>query len=143
MSCGGTSLPRKKLGVGGLAVRCAQSSGEWPGSRRTFREGRAVGARVDEEGAREELGGARGREGGARRVDAADGGGRRAVEGLDGGLKVDGALGRGGGGIREEADGVGLCEVFAMSLNGVAALSSFGCWFGLESVSCSRPAGTC
>lgn len=88
------------MGVGGLEVRCAQSSGEWPGSRSTFLDGRAEGARVDVEGAREELGGAREREGGARNVDAVDGGGRRDVEGF-GGVRLAGfeMSGRDGGGI--------------------------------------------
>lgn len=81
-------MPRRKLGAGGFAVRYAQSRGEWPGSRRTFLEGREEGARVDAEGARLEVGGARERDGGARRVDAEEGGGRRVVEGLGGVLRV-------------------------------------------------------
>lgn len=120
MSCGGTSAPRRNVGVGGLAVRCAQSRGEWPGSRRTFLEGRVEGERVDVE--REEFGGAREREGGARRVDAVEGGGRRVVERVGGGRRVEAGvggggmravsgfrfaleLGRGGGGIAEPGGG--------------------------------------
>lgn len=72
MSCGGMSVPRRKVEVGGCAVKCAQSSGECPGERRTFLEGREEGDRVDVEGAREPDGGARDREGGARRAEAAD-----------------------------------------------------------------------
>ncbi len=93
--------------MGGLAVRCAQSRGEWPGSRRTFREGRAEGARVDVEGAREEVDGFRDEEGGARSVEAADGGGRRLVEGFGGTLNVGLVMvgfGCGGGAI-----GLGVC----------------------------------
>lgn len=107
MSCGGTSAPRRNLGVGGLAVRCAQSRGEWPGSRRTFLEGRLEGERVEVE--REEGGGARVREGGWRWVDAVEGVGRRGVErvgrarrvgmGVGFGFRVAVEVGRGGGGI--------------------------------------------
>lgn len=109
MSCGGTSAPRRNVEVGGLAVRWAQSRGEWPGSRRTFLEGRVDGERVEVE--REEVGGAREREGGARRVAAVDGGGRRvggarrvgvgvggAGLGLGSGFRFAFGLGRGGGG---------------------------------------------
>ncbi len=97
MSCAGTSAPRRNVGVGGLAVRCAQSRGEWPGSRRTFFEGRLEGERVEVE--REEVGGAREREGGARRVEAVEGGGRRVAESVGGARRVD--AGFGGGGMRE------------------------------------------
>ena len=83
--------------MGGLAVRCAQSRGEWPGSRRTFLEGRVDGERVEVD--REEVGGAREREGGARRVEAVEGGGRRAVESVGGARRTD--AGFGGGGMRE------------------------------------------
>lgn len=122
MSCGGTSAPRRNVGVGGLAVRCAQSRGEWPGSRRTFLEGRAEGERVEVD--REEVGGAREREGGARRVEAVEGGGRRVVESVGGargvgagiggggmregsGFRLAFGLGRGGGGIMEDGGGGG------------------------------------
>lgn len=71
MRLGGTSAPRRKVGVGGLAVRCAQSRGEWPGSRRTFFEGRVEGERVEVEGARDVGEGFEEFEGEARRVDAA------------------------------------------------------------------------
>lgn len=75
---GGTSTPRRNVEEGGLVVRCAQSSGECPGSRSTFREGRDEGARVEVDGAdREFVWDAR--PGGARSVDADDGGGRRVV----------------------------------------------------------------
>lgn len=90
--------------MGGLAVRCAQSRGEWPGSRRTFFEGREEGARVDVEGKSVEVGGAREREGGARRVEAVEGGGRRVLEGLGGILETGGES----GGIRD----VGASSVF-------------------------------
>ncbi len=53
MRVGGTSAPRRKVDEGGLEVRCAQSSGEWPGDRRTFLEGRAELGRVEDVGARE------------------------------------------------------------------------------------------
>lgn len=96
MSCGGTSAPRRNVGVGGLAIRCAQSRGEWPGSRRTFLEGRVEGERVEVE--REEFGGAREREGGARRVEAVEGGGRRVVESVGGARRV--GAGFVGGGMR-------------------------------------------
>lgn len=101
MRFGGTSAPRKKVGVGGFAVRCAQSRGEWPGSRRTFLEGRAEGASVEIEGARDELDGFRELDGGTRNVEAAEGGGRRVVDGFGGALKVGRpVVGRGGGSIR-------------------------------------------
>lgn len=82
--------------MGGLAIRYAQSSGEWPGSRRTFFEGRVEGDRVEAE--REDVGGAREREGGARSVDAVEGGGRRVVERVGGARRVE--AGVGGGGMR-------------------------------------------
>lgn len=88
MSCGGTSFPRRNVGLGGLWVRCAQSRGEWPGSRITFLDGRDDGARVEVVGARDVVVGAREWEGGLRRVDAVEGGGRRVVDGFGGGLKM-------------------------------------------------------
>ena len=94
MSCGGTSFPRRKVGLGGLWVKWAQSSGEWPGSRITFLDGRDNGARVEVVGARDVVVGAREREGGPRRVDAAERDGRRAVDGFGGDLKI-GILGVG------------------------------------------------
>ena len=134
MSCAGTSAPRRKLAAGGLAIRCAQSRGEWPGSRRTFLEGRLEGARVEVE--REEIGGAREREGGARRVEAVEGGGRRVVESLGGARRVD--AGVGGGGMSEgsgfrfafELGGGGGCIV---ECGGFGAMSKWG--GGLDSVS--------
>ena len=77
---------------GGLLTRCAQSSGEWPGARRTFLEGREDGGREDAVGASE-------RDGGARRVEAAEGGGARVDDGL-GGARLAVGGGRDGGGIR-------------------------------------------
>lgn len=88
MRLGGTLAPRRKVELGGFAVRCAQSRGEWPGSRRTFLEGRAEGAKVDIEGARDRLDAFAGPDGGARNVEAAEGGGRRVVEGVGGRLMV-------------------------------------------------------
>jgi len=103
MRCVGRALPRRKVGVGGLVVRAAQSSGLWPGGRITLREGREAGGRVEvvaaraEEGVEEDLGG-------ARKVEARDGGGAREEELLSFG-RGRRALGRGGGGgIRREAD---------------------------------------
>ena len=119
MSCGGTSLPRRKVGVGGLAVRYAQSRGEWPGSRRTFFDGRAEGERIDVVGAIEEVGGAGEREGGPRRVDAEEGGGRRVFEGLGGVLKVGGlGVGREGGRMREVGGWSGFCFTFGLGSAG-------------------------
>ncbi len=94
MSCGGTSFPRRNVGLGGLWVKWAQSSGEWPGSRITFLDGRDNGARVEVVGARDVVVEVREREGGPRKVDAAEGGGRRAVDGFGGALK-SGTLGVG------------------------------------------------
>ena len=88
MSWGGTSFPRRNVGVGGLWVRWAQSRGEWPGSRITFLDGRDDGARVEVVGASDVVVGARERDGGPRRVDAAEGGGRRGVDGFGGDLKI-------------------------------------------------------
>lgn len=96
MSCGGTSAPRRNVGVGGLVVRWAQSRGEWPGSRRTFLEGRVDGERVEVE--REEVDGARDRERGARREEAIEGGGRRVVERVGAARRVEERFG--GGGMR-------------------------------------------
>ena len=120
--------------VGGLAIRCAQSRGEWPGSRRTFLEGRLDGERVEVE--REEIGGAREREGGARRVEAAEGGGRRDVESFGGARRVDAGID--GGAISKGSDsrfafelgGGGGCIV---ECGGFGDVSKRGC--GLDSVS--------
>lgn len=86
MSWGGTEAPRRNVGVGGLLVRCAQSRGEWPGERRTFREGFAeeFGERVEDVSCEVEevLGVVRlfvGPRVGPRSVDAAEGGGFRAL----------------------------------------------------------------
>lgn len=57
-------------------TKFAQSRGEWPGSRRTFLDERFDDGRVDAVGARE-ADDPRERLGGPRRVEAADGGGRR------------------------------------------------------------------
>ena len=83
ISLGGTLAPRRNVSFGGWAVRWAQSSGLWPGERRTLREGvleMAVlpGERDEQNG--EDFGGAREEDGGARRVEAVDGGGRRALD---------------------------------------------------------------
>ena len=69
----------------------AQSRGEWPGLRRTFLEGREVGGSVDIEGWRVDCEDGGVELGGVRRVDAAEGGGRRVVEGL--GIRGCGILG--------------------------------------------------
>ncbi len=102
MSCGGTSAPRRKVGVGGCAVRWAQSRGEWPGERRTFLDWREEGDRVEveREREREEVG-----VGGARRVEAVEGGGRRVVGSA--GFRFAVAVGRGGGGIVGFGEGCG------------------------------------
>ena len=129
MSCGGTSLPRRKVGVGGLAVRCAQSRGEWPGSRRTFLEGRLDGERVEVVGAREVVvGGAREREGEPRRIDAVDGGGRRAMDGLGGVLNVGGAgVGRDSGDVKAVGGWSGFRLAFGPGRAGGAIMFLFGC----------------
>lgn len=68
-----------------------------------MREGRAEGGREEEEGFKRD-------EGGVRRVDAADGGGRRVEDGFLGtGTGREGVDdGRGGGGIKDEGVGLGL-----------------------------------
>ena len=91
-----SAAPRRNVGVGGWAVSCAQSRGECPGVRMTFLDGRAEGARVEDDTAREEEG-ACNRNGGPRRVDAADGGGLGLLLAFGRGRR---ALGRGGAGIR-------------------------------------------
>lgn len=96
----GTSAPRRKVGWGGLAIRCAQSRGEWPGSRRTFLEGRADGAWVDIDGARDIVDAFGELNGGPRNVEAGEGGGRSAVEGFGGVLDVVIGLGFRGRGMR-------------------------------------------
>lgn len=137
MRFGGTSFPRRKVLVGGLAIRCAQSRGEWPGSRRNFFEGREEGARVDVEGARVDMGGAREREGGVRRVAAVEGGGRRVVEGFGGVLKVGGVgVGRKGGGIRAGGDGSGFRLALSLGRGGGSIADISGC--GAESLRVSR-----
>ena len=78
----------------------AQSRGEWPGFRRTFLDGREFGGSVEIEGWRVDCEGERVDLGGVRRVDAAEGGGRRVVEGL--GIPGWGIL---GGADREEVAG--------------------------------------
>ena len=124
MSCGGTSFPRRNVGLGGLWVKCAQSRGEWPGSRMTFLDGRDDGARVEVVGARDVVVGAREREGGLRRVDAAEGGGRRAVDGFEGDLKI-GTLGVGfeRGGISAVGGFSFFCLVFEARGGGIETLS--------------------
>lgn len=80
MRMGGTEMPRRKVDVGGWFVICAQSRGECPGFSTTFFDGRAEGARVDEETAR--LVGFEAptqRDGGMRRLEAVDGGGLREL----------------------------------------------------------------
>ena len=64
----------------------------------TFLEGRDEGASVDDDGAREDVDGFDKPEGGPRKVEAAEGGGRREVVGFGGILNAGGAwLGREGG----------------------------------------------
>ena len=107
--------------MGGLAVRCAQSRGEWPGSRRTFLEGRVEGARVEAE--REELGGAREADGGTRRAAAVEGGGRRVEERVGGTRRVD--AGVGGGGMRALSS-FRFAFGFSRGGGGILALSGGG-----------------
>lgn len=104
---GGREAPRRKVGVGGCWTKWAQSRGEWPGSRRTFLEGRRGGGRVDVERRGVVVGrveGGRDRGGWRRvaggRVDEGAGGGFRrgcVEEGRD---RDDDDGGGGGGGIR-------------------------------------------
>ena len=128
MSCGGTSAPLKKVGVGGWEVRCAQSRGEWPGVRMTFLEGRAEGARVEEVAAKEEnLPVVKDFGGGPRSVEASDGGGLREFPNFGSGRS---ALGRvEGGGISW------LAEIWDMvgSRLGTAALLVDACLRSFES----------
>lgn len=65
-------------------MRFAQSRGECPGSRMTFLEGCFEEGRLDAVGAAERVGGASERVGGMRRVEAADGGGRRVDDTVGG-----------------------------------------------------------
>ena len=135
MSCGGTSFPRRKVALGGFWVKCAQSRGEWPGSRITFLDGRDEGARVEVVGARDVAVGAREREGGPRRVDAVEGGGRRAVDGFGGGLKI-GILGVGleVGSTSATADSLSFGLVFEVRGGSIEPLAEL-------TVSCGRGAG--
>lgn len=135
MSCGGTSAPRRYVGVGGLAVRCAQSRGEWPGSRRTFLEGRVEGLRVEVERREEDgvvvvaVGGAREREeggGGARRVDAVEGGGARRVE--EGAPR--GVGGGGGGGMVVLVSGLRFAVEVGFGRRGGGIVGFCGCGCG-------------
>jgi hypothetical protein len=130
MRCGGTEAPRRKVGVGGYLMRWAQSSGEWPGERRTFFEGREKGERVEVEGAREDVRGPRDRDGGPRRVEAAEGGGRRFDEGLGGALRVevvDG--GREGGGMSVWEAVAGFRLEFGFERAGGGMRGRLGCCF--------------
>ena len=116
MRFGGTSSPRRKVGVGGFAVRWAQSRGEWPGSRSTFLEALFAGGSVDIEGAREVLDGLSEADGGARSEEADDGGGRRLVDGFGGIFSdEDFGTGGGGGGINEDGDirCFSCCDLFS------------------------------
>lgn len=73
-------------------MSAAQSSGECPGARTTFREGLDDGG-LSDEGAMEEF--TRAFVGGTRSIEAAEGGGRSAVP----------FVGRGGGGIELNVGG--------------------------------------
>ena len=135
MSCGGTSFPRRNVGVGGLWVRWAQSRGEWPGSRITFLDERDDGARVEVVGARDAVVGARERDGEPRRVDAAEGSGRRGVDGFGGDLNI-GTLG-----VGFERGSIGAVGSFSYFCFGYEAGGG-----GMETVSelsavCDRGAG--
>lgn len=101
----------------------------------TFRDGRDDGARVEVVGARDMVVGARERGGVPRRVDAAEGGGRRAVDGFGGGLKI-GAL-EGAfkfGGIRAAGDSSSFCLMFGARGGSIKTLSDL-------SAACNRGAG--
>jgi hypothetical protein len=111
-------------------MRWAQSSGEWPGERRTFFEGREEGERVEVEGAREDGVEARDRDGGPRRFEAAEGGGRRVDDGLSGALRVemvDG--GREGGGMSVWEAVAGFRLEFGFGRAGGGMRSRLDCCF--------------
>ena len=105
------SAPRRNVGVGGFAVRAAQSSGDRPGASRTFLDGRADGASVDVDGARDVLFPRGAWPGGTRREDAEEGGWRKEVGSLGGARDLD--VGRGGGGIRDVV-GPALPDLFCV-----------------------------
>ena len=111
-------------------MRWAQSRGEWPGSRMTFLEGRAEGDRVDVEGAREDVAGFERPDGGPRKVEAAEGGGRRVVVGFGGILNADGVwVGREGGCMTfgTGCSSVGVAFDVLRTGGGIIALSGFAC----------------
>lgn len=111
---GGREAPRRKVGVGGFLVKRAQSRGEWPGSSKTFLEGRRGVGRVEVErrggwdlvvgvGRVVEVGRDKGgwrRVVGGRVDEEGVGGGFRRVCAEAGGDRDDDDDGRGGGGIR-------------------------------------------
>jgi hypothetical protein len=101
--------------VGGFRVNAAQSNGECPGSSTTLREGRFAGASVDVESDEAEpgCGVPRNPVGGVRRSDAAEGGGLSELLVLGRGRREDDLTE--GGGIREEAEGLGGGALVAVS----------------------------
>lgn len=114
--CEGTSEPRRNVEDGGEVCSAAQSSGEWPGARRTFLEGREAAGRVEAVGAREDFFVA---VGGTRREEAAEGRGRRVVD-VDfgiGGFEI----GLGGGGISEDCRGAGALG-FPFAIDGAGGI---------------------
>jgi len=96
-----------------LFVNAAQSSGEWPGSRITFRETCLPGGMIEEVGAREAFG--RTLVAGTRRDAAAEGGGRtKPLPGRGGGARLlaDDGFRRGGlDGLFSFGGGGGIARV--------------------------------
>ena len=118
MKLSGTSFPRSLWF--GFEVNAAQSSGEWPGASITFREGLEEGGGIGDEGAMEEF--ERTFVGGTRSMEAADGGGRSAVQ----------FVGRGGGGMALKVGGFnrgGSCEGVVIGTAGFEGSMGlpFGC----------------
>jgi hypothetical protein len=104
----------------------AQSSGEWPGCRMTFREGLPVWGKVEEVGAMEVL--ERTFVAGTRREAAADGDGRRAEPPERGGASMP--LNEGGlslGGLDKRAGGGAILGVVSLAFDDRSCACSGSC----------------
>ena len=104
----------------------AQSSGEWPGCRMTFREGLPVWGKVEEVGAMEVL--ERTFVAGTRREAAADGDGRRADPPGRGGASM--LLKEGGlslGGLDEHAGGGAILGAVSLAFGDRSCVCSGSC----------------
>ena len=92
-------------------MSCAQSKGEYPGSRTTFLGGRKDGGSVDVDAARPASVSPGRRDGGPRRAAAEEGGGLREPFSFGKGRRAEGLTG--GGGISVVAEGLAAgCRLY-------------------------------